>query len=175
MGLDHAAEHDLHAVAALASASMQFLDLDPAFATLARVIAPRGYVACNLWWHHWEETAAMTSMTGWRDVAETVCQEAQLPLHVLASPTPISKTRIDLTNASRRHGFQLLSEHRDEYPTPIGFGVDFQAMDPNWPVKGCAPEVREALLTRMHELAQGQLESLVSTRFLFQRSTGATE
>jgi len=57
------------------------------------------------------------------------------------------------------------------FPTPIGFGVDFQAMEPNWPVKGCAPEVREALLTRIHELAQGKLEPLVSTRFLLQRTT----
>jgi hypothetical protein len=110
-------------------------------------------------------------MTGWRAVAETVCQEAELPLHVLAPPTPIPKTRIELTNASRRHGFQLLSEHRDEYPTPISFGADFQAMDPNWPVKGCAPEVREALLARIHELAQGKLEPLVSTRFLFQKTS----
>ena len=170
MGLDRAAEHDLHAVAALASASMQFLDLEPAFATLARIIAPGGYVAFNLWWHHWEETAKR-AMVGWRDVAESVCREAQLPLHVLPSSTPIPKTRIELTNASRRHGFELLSEHRDEYPTPIGFGVDFQAMEPNWPVKGCAPEVREALLTRIHELAQGKLEPLVSTRFLLQRTT----
>ena len=92
-------------------------------------------------------------------------------LHVLPSRTPIPKTRIELTDASRRHGFELLVEHRDEYPTPIGFGVDFQAMDPNWPVKGCVPEVREALLTRIHELAQGKLEALVSTRFLFQRTT----
>jgi SAM-dependent methyltransferase len=52
MGLDAAPAQDLHAVAALASASMQFLDLEPAFATLARVIEPGGYVAFNLWWHH---------------------------------------------------------------------------------------------------------------------------
>jgi SAM-dependent methyltransferase len=170
MGLDGALAQDLNAVAALASASMQFLDLEPAFATLARVIAPEGYLAFNLWWHHWEETTARTSMTGWRAVAEAACREAKLPLHDLAPPKPIPKTRMELTNASRRHGFRLLSEHRDEYLTPIGFGVDFQAMDPDWPVKGCALETRQDLLTKMHELAREKSEPMVSTRFLFQRS-----
>ena len=43
MGLDGVPVHDLQAVAALASASMQFLNVEHSFATLARVIAPGGY------------------------------------------------------------------------------------------------------------------------------------
>jgi hypothetical protein len=43
-------------------------------------------------------------------------------------------------------------------------------MDPDWPLKGCASEDRRALLNKMHELAQGKFEALVSTRFLFQRA-----
>ncbi len=82
---------------------------------------------------------------------------------------PKVKTRIELTSASHRHGFPLLSEHSDEYLTPIDFGVDYQAMDPDWPVKGCKQEERLALLKKMHELAQGKFETLVSTRFLFQK------
>jgi len=172
MGLDGVPAHDLHAVAALASASMQFLNLEPAFATLARVIAPGGYVAFNLWWHHWEETAARSCMTGWLDVAQAACLDAQLPLlQRPASSPPQPKTRTELTAASHQHGFRLLFEHCDEYLTPIGFAVDYEAMDPHWPVKGCANEDRQALLTRMHELAHGKSETMVSTRFLFQRTT----
>src|SRR5436190_21638231 len=65
MGLDEAPARGLRAVAAIASASMQFLDLESAFAILARVIAPGGHVAFNLWWHHWEETAGEGRMSGW--------------------------------------------------------------------------------------------------------------
>ena len=167
MGLDEAAR-DLHAVAAIASASMQFLDLEPAFATLARVIAPGGHVAFNLWWHHWEETAT-GEMAGWVPIARAACLDAQLPPPETPAP-PKPKTRTELMNASRRHGFQPVAEHRDEDLTPVGFGVEFQAMHPDWPLKGCALEERQALLNKMHELAQGKLEALVSTRFLFQRT-----
>ena len=73
-------------------------------------------------------------------------------------------------SASSRHGFQLLAEHRDEDAAPVGFGVDFQAMSPDWPLKGCAPGQRLALLNRMHELAQGKFETLLSTRFLFRKT-----
>ena len=171
MGLDGALAHDLHAAAALASASMQFLDLEPAFATLARVIKPGGHVAFNLWWHHWDDTAERACMTGWQAVAQNACLEADLPPpQAPASSVPKVKTRMELMSASRDHGFQLLSEHCDEYLTPIGFGVDYQAMDPDWPVKGCAQEDRQVLLTKMHELARGKLEAMVSTRFLFQRT-----
>ena len=69
--------------------------------------------------------------------------------------------------ASRRHGFELLSEHRDEELTPVSIGIDFQAMGADWPVKGMEPADRQILLQRMHELAQGKLESVVSTCFLF--------
>ena len=170
MGLDEAA-CDLHAVAAIASASMQFIDLEPAFATLARVIAPGGHVAFNLWWHHWEETATGERMSGWLPIASAACLDAQLPPPEMpASAPPKAKTRTDLMSASHRHGFQPLAEHCDEYLTPVGFGVDYQAMDPEWPLKGCVPEDRRALLNKMHELAQGKFEALVSTRFLFQRT-----
>jgi SAM-dependent methyltransferase len=170
MGLGEAAR-DLHAVAAIASASMQFVDLEPAFATLARVIAPGGYVAFNLWWHHWEETATGERMSGWLPIANAVCLDAQLPPpETPASAPPKVKTRAELMSASRRHGFEPLAEHRDEDLTPVGFGVDFQAMSPDWPLKVCAPEDRRALLNKMHELAQGKFDALISTRFLFRRS-----
>jgi SAM-dependent methyltransferase len=170
MGLDDASARDLRAVAAIASASMQFLDLEPAFAALARVVEPGGYVAFNLWWHHWEETADLHGMAGWISVAEAACAQAHLPLVANDSAPPIPKTRTELVSASCRHGFRLVAEHRDEYPTPVGFGVDFRAMDQDWPVKGCAPEERAALLEKMHQLAQGKSETLVATRFLFRRN-----
>jgi len=148
---------------------MQFLDLEPAFDRLASIVAPGGHVAFNLWWHHWEETAPRKCMTRWRAVAEAACLDAQLPLPPSASAAPKSKTRAELTRATGKHGFHLLAEHCDEYPVPIGFGVDYEAMNADWPVKGLAPEVRQALLTKMHELADGVFETLVSTRFLFQK------
>ena len=169
MGLDGDPVRELHAVAALASASMQFVELEPAFGTLAHIVSPGGYVAFNLWWHHWEETADRTCMTGWQQVAEAACLEARLPLRPPAALVPKAKTRTELTTASRRHGFQLLSEHCDQFPTPVGYGVDYHAMDIDWPVEGLAHEVRQAVLTRMHELADGKVETLVSTRFLFQK------
>ena len=74
-------------------------------------------------------------MTSSLDVAQTACLDAQLPLpRGSASSPPEPKTRTELTNASHRHGFRLLFEHCDEHPTPIGFGVDYEAMDPHWPV-----------------------------------------
>ena len=174
MGLDEAPARGLRAVAALASASMQFVDLESAFAVFERVIALGGHVAFNLWWHHWEETATGEQMSGWLPVARAACLDAQLaPPQAPAPAPPKAKTRTELTNASRRHGFALLSEHCDEYATPIGFGVDYQAMDPEWPMKGCEETTRAALLSKMHELAQGEVETLVSTRFLFQKTTGA--
>src|SRR5438552_16809417 len=51
MGLDEAA-CDLHAVAANDSAYMQFIDLHPDFATLARVSTRGGHDALNTWLAH---------------------------------------------------------------------------------------------------------------------------
>ena len=68
---------------------------------------------------------------------------------------------------SRAHGFRLVSEQRDEDPNPVGFGIAYAAMDPDWPVKGLAAPARDALLAKMHERADGQVETVVSTRFLF--------
>jgi SAM-dependent methyltransferase len=160
----------VRAVAAVASASMQFVDFDLAFTKLAQVIEPGGHVAFNLWWHHWEETVGRNCMAGSRSVVEAACLDAQL------SPPPDTppqkpKTRIELSSASRNHGFELLAEHCDEYPTPVGFGVDFEAMATDWPVKGCAQEERAALLGKMRELARGKFDNLVSTRFLLQRAS----
>lgn len=166
MGLDEVPARDLHAAAALASASMQFLDLEPAFAVLAGVIAPGGYLAFNLWWHHWEETADCVGMSGWLAIAQAACREARLPPPA-ATPRPKVKTRKEMISASRRHGFELLSEHRDEDLTPVSIGIDFQAMGADWPVKGMESADRQILLERMHELAEERLESVVSTRFLF--------
>ena len=166
MGLNEAPARDLHAAAALASVSMQFLDLEPAFAVLAGVIAPGGYLAFNLWWHHWEETADREGMSGWLAIAQAACREARLPPPVATSP-PKVKTRKEMMSASRQHGFELLSEHRDEDVTPVSIGIDFQAMGADWPVKGMEPADRQILLQRMDELAQGRFETVVSTRFLF--------
>ena len=104
MGLDGAAARDLHAAAALASASMQFVDLDAAFAVLARVIAPGGHVAFNLWWHHWEETADREAK-GWLPIAQAVCREARLP-PLPTPPAPIAKSRKEMTNAPRQARFR---------------------------------------------------------------------
>jgi SAM-dependent methyltransferase len=168
MGLDEAPAHALQAVAAVASVSMQFVDLDPAFAVLARVMAPGGQVAFNLWYHHWEETAGIEGMSGWLSVARAACLEAGLEMPPSQSP-PKFKTRAEMMSASDRHGFRLLSEHRDEDRTPVAVGVDYQSMGADWPVKSLEPAARTALLGRMQELAQGELETVVSTRFLFQR------
>jgi SAM-dependent methyltransferase len=169
MGLDQAVARDLHAVAALSSAAMQFLDFEPAFGALARIIAPGGHFAFNLWYHHWEETADAPGMWGWLAIAQTVCREVQLPPVAVPSATP--KTRAELTRACREHGFELLSEHRDEDRAAVLCGVEFQAMSADWPAKGLAKERRQALLQRMQELADGESETVVSTRFLLQKTT----
>jgi SAM-dependent methyltransferase len=172
MGLDEAPARDIHADAAVASVSMQFLDLEPAFAVLARVIAAGGHVAFNLWWHHWEGTADREGMSGWLSIAQTACREAQLPpLPDTASTAPKVKTRKEMMSASRQHGFELLSEHRDEDITPVGIGVDYQAMGTDWPMKELEHADRLALLQRMYVIAQGKFETVVSTRFLFQKDT----
>jgi SAM-dependent methyltransferase len=170
MGLDGVAVAELRAAAAISSAALHFLDLDEAFATLERIIEPGGHLAFNLWWHHWEDTAALECMTGWQPVAEAACREAGLPPPAKrAYPVPVAKTRAELSDAARSHGFRQLLEERDEDATPVAYGVDFLAMDPVWPVAGLGAKERQAVLHRMDELAQGKLEPLVSTRFLFQR------
>jgi len=169
MGLDGVLALDLQANAAVASASMQFIDLEPAFATLARIIVAGGHVAFNLWYHHWQETAGTEGMSGWKPIAEAACREARLaPPAPPALPQKV-KTRTELVSAAQRHGFELLSEHRDEDVTPVAAGVDFQALDAEWPVKGLEPAARLALLQRMRELAEGKFDTLVSTRFLLRR------
>jgi SAM-dependent methyltransferase len=168
MGLDGPPVHDLRAVAAVASASMQFLDFEPAFAALARIIEPGGHVAFNLWYHHWEETAASgEGMYGWIPIAEAACREAGLDIDVPRPPAPVPKTRPQLMSATRRHGFELLAEHRDNDVSPVAYGVDFMAMDKRWPLPEMDPTMREALLQRMRELAEGSFESIGSTRFVF--------
>lgn len=171
MALDGAGVRNLRATAALASASMQFVDLAPGFTTLADIVVPGGHVAFNLWWHHWEETADMRCTTDWQAIAGAACLEFGLP-PPLASVRPVSpaKTRAELRDASSRHGFRLLAEHRDEDCTSVGFGLDFDAMDANWPAKGLRQEIRQALLARMLELSPRTNDTLVSTRFLLQRT-----
>ena len=170
MGLDGAPVRDLRAVAAIASASMQFVDLEPAFRTLAGIVAPGGHVAFNLWWHHWEETANRNCMMDWQGVADAACVELGIPPFPLpARPVPKVKHRAETMDAASAHGFRLCAEHCDEDRTPVAFGLDFYAMDPDWPVNGLSQEPRQVLLTKMLELTQGRLETLVSTRFLFQR------
>jgi len=166
MGLDGAPVRDLRAVAAIASASMQFLDFEPAFDVLSRVIEPGGHVAFNLWYHHWEETAGGEGMYGWIPIAEAVCREAGVEL--AAPPArPVPKTRAQLDDATRAHGFELLIEERDHDLSPVSYGVDFMAMDRQWPAPGLEPSQRESMIRTMRERAEGQVESLGSTRFLF--------
>ena len=167
MGLGEAAEGGLRAMAAVASLSMQFLNLDEALGVLARVLAPGGRFAFNLWYHHWEETAHIPGMREWRAAAEAACREAGLAAPAeSAKKLQSAKMRAELQHACQRHGFRLLAEHRDTDLTPSGFGVDDEAMNPDWPVPVCEPHRREGLLRRMHELLADQCESLVSTRFL---------
>src|SRR5579862_863328 len=166
MGLDGPPVRELRAVAAIASASMQFLDFEPAFATLSRIIEPDGHVAFNLWYHHWEETAGEEGMYGWIPIAKAVCREAGVEL-VAPPPAPVPKTRPQLMNATHRHGFELLAEHRDRDLSPVAYGVDFMAMDKHWPAPGLDPSMREALFQKMRERAEGKFESMSSTRFLF--------
>ena len=171
MGLDGDRVREVRAVAAVASASMHFVDLDAALRTLSGVVAPGGHVAFNLWWHSWEETAERRCMIDWQPVAEAACRASGIePPPPRARPAAKIKTRAELTDAARRHGFRLLAEHRDEDPTSARFGLEFESMDPDWPVKGLAPDAREALLARMQALAPGEPEALVSTRFLLRRA-----
>jgi SAM-dependent methyltransferase len=172
MGLDAAPSRDVRAVAALASASMHFLDLEPAFGKLAAVIQPEGHVAFNFWWHHWEETADRNCMLGWHAIEQEVCIDAGVSPPA-AGARPVAKTRADLMDGSRKHGFDLVAERCDEDVVAFDFAIDFAAMDTDWPAKGLEPPVRQALIARMHERAQGRTEPLVSTRFLFQRSRSA--
>ena len=168
MGLDGPPVTGLHAVAAIASASMQFVDFEPAFATLARIVEPRGHVAFNLWYHHWEETADRDEMGmyGWIPIARAVCRDAGVDL-VAPPPRPVPKTRSDLMRTTQRHGFGLLAERCDRDSSPVAYGVDFMAMDKAWPAPGLEPSVRERLLRRMREMAEGKMETIGSTRFLF--------
>jgi SAM-dependent methyltransferase len=167
-GLDGPAVGALRAVAALASASMQFLDLEPAFATLARIVEPGGHVAFNLWYHHWEETAGRDDMGmyGWIPIAKDVCREAGVEM-APPPPRPVPKQRADLMDATRRHGFELLAEQRDQDPSPVAYGVDFMAMDKAWPAAGLDASVRDALLRTMRDRAEGKVEAVGSTRFVF--------
>lgn len=174
MGLDGPPIGELRAVAAIASASMQFLDFEPAFATLARIVEPGGHVAFNLWYHHWEETAGRDEMGmyGWIPIAQAVCREAGVDMAALPQ-RPVPKTRSDLMGATRRHGFELLAEQRDQDSSPVAYGIDFMAMDKEWPAPGLERSVREGLLRRMREMADGSVESIGSTRFLLRRGLHA--
>jgi hypothetical protein len=82
---------------------------------------------------------------------------------------PKAKTRSELADASQRHGFALVAERRDEFASPVAFGVDFEAMDAHWPVQRDRKDERRLLLDKMNELAHGQIETLVATRFLFRK------
>lgn len=160
----------IRAAAAVSSASMQFLEFEPAFAALERIIEPRGRFVFNLWNHHWEETAASNGMAEWHAIARAVCDAAG----VAGLPEPVPpknppKTRRDLMSTSGRHGFQRVEEHRDEDHAPVARGIDFMAMTSDWPVKGLSPELRESLLQAMFDRAAGSNEPVVSTRFAFER------
>ena len=170
MGLDQAIQRDLHAVGALSSAAFQYLDLGQAFGALARVLPQGRYFAFNLWYHHWEETAHGPGMHGWLPIAQAACREAHLPPVDPAVPSAPPKTRAELTRACREHGFDLVSEYRDSDRVEVVAGVEFQAMAPGWPAKGLAVEKRQALLQRMHQIADGATETVVSTRFLLRKT-----
>ena len=109
-------------------------------------------------------------MHGWLPIAQAACREAHLPPVDPVVPSAPPKTRAELTRACREHGFELLSEHRDEDRAAVFWGVEFQAMIADWPAKGLAKERRQALLQRMHELADGATETIVSTRFLLRKA-----
>jgi hypothetical protein len=94
---------------------------------------------------------------------------------VAPPPKPVPKTRAQLTSATRRHGFEPLAEHRDNDASPVAYGVDFMAMDKGWPAPGLEPSAREGLLDRMRERAEGKVESIGSTRFLFRHRSRTIE
>ena len=173
MGLDGEPVRELRAVAAIASASMQFLDFEPAFATLRKIIEPGGHIAFNLWYHHWEETAGGEGMYGWIPIARDVCREAGMDFEIPTPPLPVPKTRDQLQSATRAHGFEPLAEYRDHDLSPVGYGIDFMAMDKDWPAPDLDPGLRATLLQRMHARAEGMMESLGSTRFLFRHRPAA--
>ncbi len=160
----------IRVVAAIASVSMQYLELETAFNALEHVVQPGGRFAFNLWYHHWQETGDLKGMAGWHGVAQSVCDAAGVAgLAAPAPPMMPPKTREELMSASHRYGFLLVAEHRDEDHSPVAWGIDFMAMNADWPVKGLEPAAREALLRAMHELAAGESEPVVSTRFAFER------
>lgn len=158
------------AVAAIASVSMQYLELEATFNALERVVEPGGRFAFNLWYHHWEETATLSGMAGWHGIAQSVCDaEGVAGLAAPVPPKSPPKTREQLMSASQRHGFRLVAEHRDQDPSAVTWGIEFMAMNPEWPVKGLEPVAREELLSAMREMAAGTTEPVVSTRFAFER------
>jgi SAM-dependent methyltransferase len=172
MGLDGVPERGVQAAAAVASLSMQFVDIEGALHVLARILEPGGHFAFNLWYHHWQETSHIEGMRGWFAVAQAACLEAKLPPPPYPTPPPQPpKSRGELMSACRAHGFELAAEHRDVDVAPVGQGVEFMAMDVDWPAKGMAPAVREPLLRRMHQIAGGKFDTLVSTRFLLRKSS----
>ncbi|MBL9141442.1 MAG: class I SAM-dependent methyltransferase [Phycisphaerae bacterium] len=169
MGLDEVRGAPHRASAAIASASMHFLEFEPAFGMLKQLLAPGASAVFNLWWHHWEETVLLEQPRGWVSIARVACLEAGVPPPPdFTQPATLTKTRAELDRACRAHGISLVAEHRDTYSTPVGVGVDFQAMDPDWPAKGLSAALRAAVIGHMHELANGQVESLTSTRFHLQ-------
>ena len=113
-------------------------------------------------------------MYGWIPIAHDVCREAGVDL-VAPPPRPVPKTRAQLTSATQRHGFELLAEHRDNDVSSVAYGVDFMAMDRDWPAPGLEPSVREDLLQRMRERAAGKAETVGSTRFLFRHRSRTIE
>ena len=170
MSIEGAPALGVRAVASISSVAMQYLELETTFAALERVIEPCGRFAFNLWYHHWQETAANKGMAGWHGIAQSVCDAAGIVgLPAPATPKSPPKTRDALMGASQRHGFRLVAEHRDEDQSPVAWGIDFMAMSADWPVKGLEPSVREELLRAMREWAADELEPVVSTRFAFER------
>lgn len=168
--IDEAPALGIRAVAAIASASMQYLELETTFNALEPVIDPGGRFAFNLWYHHWEETATLSGMAGWHRIAQSVCDaEGVAGLAAPVPPKSPPKTREQLMSASQRHGFRLVAEHRDEDQSPVAWGVEFLAMNAEWPVKGLEPAAREKLLQAMIERAASDMEPVVSTRFAFER------
>src|SRR5258705_1656252 len=99
-------------------------------------------------------------MYGWIPIAQAAVREAGLDLDVARPPAPVPKTRSQLVSATRGHGFELLAEHRDHDMSLVAYGVDFMAMDKDWPAPELDPLTRDALLRRMRELADGKFESI---------------
>jgi SAM-dependent methyltransferase len=154
------------AAAAVSSATMHLVELEPALAAVAGCLAPGGGFAFNLWWHAWAETAG-EEVPGWRAPVEAAL--AALGEEVPVWPERPRSAPLDaarLAAAAGSAGLEQVAAAIDRDPVPGGFFVEFAAMDPGFLRDLPAPR-REAVLERAVALAQ--TVEVATVRFLLRR------